>query len=50
VVTTIKKYTLESFSEFTGVGNVVEVGRKRRVLPQQKKPRSPNLVIVLGRT
>jgi len=28
VVSTIKKYTLESFSECTGVGNVVEVGRK----------------------
>jgi len=28
VVRTIKKYTLESFSECTGVGNVVEVGRK----------------------
>ena len=28
MVRTIKKYTLESFSECTGVGNVVEVGRK----------------------
>jgi len=28
VVRTIKKYTLESFSECTGVGNVVEVVRK----------------------
>ena len=28
MVSTIKKYTLESFSECTGVGNVVEVGRK----------------------
>jgi len=29
VVSTIRKYTLESFSECTGVSNVVEVGRKR---------------------
>ena len=28
MVRTIKKYTLESFSECTGIGNVVEVGRK----------------------
>ena len=28
MVSTIKKYTLESFSECTGIGNVVEVGRK----------------------
>jgi len=28
MVSTIIKYTLESFSECTGVSNVVEVGRK----------------------
>jgi len=53
VVSTIIKYTLESFSECTGVSNVVEVGRKsvpggRATVAE--KPRSPNLIIVLGRT
>jgi len=37
VVCTIKKYTLESFSECTGVSNVVEVGRKRK---KKKKKRA----------
>ena len=48
MVSTIIKYTLESFSECTGVSNVVEVGRKS--VPGGWKPRSPNLVLVLGRT
>ena len=53
MVSTITKYTLESFSECTGVSNVVEVGRKS--VPGgwatvAEKPRSPNLVLVLGRT
>ena len=53
MVSTIIKYTLESFSECTGVSNVVEVGRKS--VPGgwatvAEKPRSPNLVLVLGRT
>ena len=53
MVRTIIKYTLESFSECTGVSDAVKVGRKS--VPGgwatvAEKPRSPNLVFVLGRT
>ena len=53
MVSTIMKYTLESYSECTGVSNVVEVGRKSVPggwVTVAEKPRSPNLIIVLGRT
>ena len=52
MVSTIIRYTLESFSESTGVSNVVEVGRKSVSggwATVAEKPRSPNLVLVLSR-
>ena len=53
MVSTVVKYTLESYSECTGVSNVLEVGRKS--VPGgwatvAEKSRSPDLVVVLGRT
>ena len=49
-ISTIIKYTLESFSECTSVSNVV--GRKeecsRWLGHSRRKPRSPNPVLVLG--
>ena len=52
MVSTIIKYTLESFSECTGVSNVVEVRRKS--FPggwaTVGETSFSNLVLVLGRT
>ena len=55
MVHTIKKYTLESFSECTGVGNVVEVGRKSvpggwATVGETSFSKSTCVVLVLGRT
>ena len=50
---TIKKYTLESFSENTGISNVVKVGRKSVPGGQTAAEENnvlPNMVLVLRRT